>query len=323
MSHDPCHRAPRPVAADLDRCPIGAVDDLRRRLMQAEEALWAGESGAADAAGADPRLLAEASAVLEQISSRYRHAEESRVAAQRELQKLNDQFLQAQKLEAVGRLAGGVAHDFNNLLTAINGFCDLLLAQVEEGSPAELYAQEIRSAGERASQLTRQLLTFGRRPLRRPELFVLDDRLRGLELMLRRTIGEDIQLVTRLDAPETRVYADPNHVEQALVNLVVNARDAMPGGGRLDIWTQRVERLPAAVLLAVRDTGQGMDPEVLAHAFEPFFTTKETGKGSGLGLAAVYGIVEQSGGHVEVDSAPGSGTEMRLYWPVAVPAGAC
>ena len=231
------------------------------------------------------------------------------------LKELNRQLLQSQKLEAVGRLAGGVAHDFNNLLTAINGFSDLLLARLPEGDPLRPYGQEIRKAGERAAELTRQLLTFGRRQPRQPDAFVLDERLRGMEMMLRRTLGEDVEMVIRLEASRSAIWADANQVEQALLNLVINARDAMPEGGLLEIVTRRQE--PGSVTLVVRDDGHGMEPEVLAHIFEPFFTTKAEGKGTGLGLPTVYGIVEQAGGRIEVDSAPGEGTEVRIHWPSA------
>jgi two-component system, cell cycle sensor histidine kinase and response regulator CckA len=231
------------------------------------------------------------------------------------LQELNRQLLQAQKLEAVGRLAGGVAHDFNNLLTAINGFSDLILSRLPEDDPLRPYGEQIRRAGGRAAELTRQLLTFGRRQPRQPEALDLGERLRGMEMMLRRTLGEDVELVLRRELASAEIWADASQVEQALLNLVINARDAMPEGGLLEIVLRRGE--PGCVAMLVRDTGHGMDAEVLAHIFEPFFTTKEEGRGTGLGLPMVYGIVEQAGGRIEVDSAPGRGTEFRVQWPVA------
>lgn len=246
-----------------------------------------------------------------------------------EIKKMEAQMMRAQKLEAIGRLAGGVAHDFNNLLTIINGYAEILLTRLSTQltpSHRELL-QEILTAGQRAASLTRQLLAFSRQQIVQPQLLDFHQVVRDTEKMLRRIIGEDILLHTQTDAEAGIVRADPGQLVQILMNLVVNARDAMPRGGQLWLSSRNVTLGPAAqespaslsyrpyVLLEVRDTGVGMTPEVLAHIFEPFFTTKEPGKGTGLGLAVVHGVVEQAGGHIDVDSAPGQGTTFRIYLP--------
>jgi PAS domain S-box-containing protein len=247
-----------------------------------------------------------------------------------EQRRLGEQLQQAQKLEAVGRLAGGVAHDFNNLLTVISGYTELVLDRVGKADPLRAELEEIHQAGQRAADLTRQLLALGRRQVLSPEALDLNRVVAEIEKLLRRVIGEDVELVTRLQEGLWTVRADPGQLAQVILNLAVNARDAMPRGGELHLSTANVDLddtyarryfgvAPGAyAVLEVRDNGVGMDDSVLAHIFEPFFTTKEPGKGTGLGLATVYGIVQQSGGHVTVDSAPGRGASFRIYLPRSV-----
>jgi PAS domain S-box-containing protein len=241
-----------------------------------------------------------------------------RKAAEAALRKAEAQLRQAQKLEALGRLAGGVAHDFNNLLTVISGYSELLLADPGVTASARESVQLIWHAGERAAGLTRQLLAFSRRRDVVPDVIDLNRLLLDLDRMLRRLVGEHIKLVALTCAEPVCVLADRGQLEQVVMNLVVNACDAMPGGGQVT-----VEAAPgtggagAWGVLSVRDTGCGMDDETKAHAFEPFFTTKEIGKGTGLGLSTVYGIVGHWGGHVELDTAPGRGTVVRAYLPRA------
>jgi len=243
------------------------------------------------------------------------------VTAQRHLE---DQLRQAQKMEAVGRLAGGIAHDFNNILTAILGTCSLMQRELSPGSRAREDVDEIQRAATRAAGLTRQLLAYSRRQVLQPEVLDLNVVVGEMDRMLRRLIGEDVELVTVLGKDLGRVLADPGQIEQVVLNLAVNARDAMPRGGRLTIETADAPGDPAGtpqgsssprVMLAISDTGVGMDDRVRSHLFEPFFTTKEVGKGTGLGLATVYGIVRQSGGAITVDSAPGRGSTFRVYLP--------
>ncbi len=250
-----------------------------------------------------------------------------------ERKELEEQLLQSQKMEAVGRLAGGVAHDFNNILTAIMGYSDVLLEKLPPEDPLRRFPEGILETVDRASNLTNQLLAFSRRQDVQPEVLSLNDVVADMERMLRRLIGEDVELISDLEPALGPVKADPVQLEQVLLNLVVNARDAMspgaggPGGGRLTIKTSN-EELDADyvrrhvglepgpyVLLSVTDTGRGMVPEVLAHLFEPFFTTKDKGKGTGLGLSTVYGLVKQTGGHIEVESAPGAGATFRVFLP--------
>ncbi|TAM81070.1 MAG: PAS domain-containing sensor histidine kinase [Acidobacteria bacterium] len=244
-----------------------------------------------------------------------------------ERKSLEEQLRQSQKMEAVGRLAGGIAHDFNNLLTIITGYSELLLdsAPIEEEQRSKI--EEIKKAGERAALLTRQLLAFSRKQVLAPRVLDLNVVIENLRKMIERLIGEDIEFVTIPYAALGRAKADPGQVEQIIMNLVVNARDAMPQGGKLTIETANVEfdeeyarsHVPSVpghyVMVAVGDTGTGMDPGVQKHIFEPFFTTKETGKGTGLGLATAYGIVKQSGGFIWVYSEVGVGTVFKIYFP--------
>jgi signal transduction histidine kinase len=237
-----------------------------------------------------------------------------------EQKQLEEQLRQSQKLEAIGRLAGGVAHDFNNMLTAIGGYTAFALEHADDGSPLRADLDEIRKATERAALLTRQLLAFSRKQVLEPELLNLNGIVVELETMLRPLIGEDIVLSTKLDPALGPIEADPGQLHQVVMNLVFNARDAMPTGGALAIETANVDVEDDAeiapgryVTLTVRDAGEGIDEVTLSQIFEPFFTTKATDKGTGLGLATVYGIVKQSGGYVAVESEVGVGSEFTIY----------
>jgi two-component system, cell cycle sensor histidine kinase and response regulator CckA len=245
-----------------------------------------------------------------------------------ERRRLEDQFRQAQKMEAIGRLSGGIAHDFNNLLGVIMGYCEILQIKVDQANPIRNNLDQIFLAAKRAADLTRQLLAFSRQQVLEPGVFVLNSVVSNIEPMLRRVIGEDIELTISLDKHCGKLRADLGQLGQVLMNLVVNSRDAMPNGGKLCIETSNVEldelfirKWPFPVtcgryiLLSVTDTGVGMDSATQQRIFEPFFTTKEKSQGTGLGLSMVYGVVKQSGGYIDVYSHPGVGTTIKIYLP--------
>ncbi len=241
--------------------------------------------------------------------------------------RLQDQLAQSQRLEAIGRLAGGVAHDFNNMMTVVLGTAEALMARLAPGDSMRAELADITGAAERATLVTRQLLAFGRRQRLAPLLIDLSAHIEHLNRVLQRVLGEDIELSLNLSRPLGVVRADVGQIEQVVLNLVVNARDAMPRGGRVTLQTANVtlneecepvhEGVPPGryVMLSVTDTGEGMSDAIRAHIFEPFFTTKELGRGTGLGLATVHGVVEQSGGHIRVYSAPGKGSTFKVYLP--------
>lgn len=258
--------------------------------------------------------------------------EDERRRAEEQLAQNEVLLRQAQKMEAVGRLAGGVAHDFNNLLTAIDGYSVFLLESLSAGDPRRADVEEIKKAGERAAALTRQLLAFSRRQVMAPQMLNLNIILNNMQKLLSRLIGEHFELSLLPELALDTITADPGQLEQVIMNIALNARDAMPGGGRILIETHNVyldeaatgrhESIPVGqyVQLAISDNGPGMDADTQSHIFEPFFTTKKEGKGTGLGLSTVYGIVKQSGGYIYVYSEAGLGTTFKIYLPTAEPA---
>jgi len=310
----------RDVYADpAERQRLLDRDTYTDREYDEVEATWKRKDGRLLTVQLSVRAVRNGSGKVEYYETFVRDVTEQR--------RLQTQLVQSQKMEAVGRLAGGIAHDFNNLLTVITTSCDLLLEDLTASDPKREDVQQVRQAADGAAALTRQLLAFSRQQVLAPQIVNLGDVVYGVEKMLRRVIGEDVDLVTVLGPDVGAVKADVGQIEQVLMNLAVNARDAMPTGGKLTIETANVEHDPdyareqeaAAVsrfvMLAVSDTGTGMDEATKARIFEPFFTTKELGKGTGLGLATVYGIVRQSGGFIWVYSEPGLGTTFKIYLP--------
>jgi signal transduction histidine kinase len=306
----------------------GVMNRSAARRFQAEDALRRREE--ADGLRAQETLRRSHDqlevALVQSEEARRASAELARADATAR-KALEAEVRRAQKLEAVGRLAGGIAHDFNNLLTVINGCCDLLLLRFPTSDPARELLDAVHGAGERAAGLTRQLLAFGRRQIVQPHVLDLNVIVADLVKLLARLIGEDITLELHCDSAAAFVCGDRGQLEQIVMNLALNARDAMPQGGRLQIGIRHVEldesyaathlevQAGPYVLLSVRDTGAGMDETMRAHLFEPFFTTKGPGKGTGLGLATVYTVVKQMGGDIGFDSAPGEGTTVRIYLP--------
>ncbi len=311
---DPVQGAP--VLAYLVICSatsriIEAFHRVRRRL---EIALAATENQRAALVDSQERLrLAHAD-----VYRLSQNEHEGRKRAEGALRTAEEQLRQAQKMEAVGRLAGGIAHDFNNMLTVILSYSVILRNRLQQQGAAYEDVEEISRAGQRAAELTQQLLAFSRRQVLQPKVVDLNQVVAGLRPMVERLIGEDIELVIRAAPELPRVMCDAGQIEQVIMNLVLNARDAMPGGGQLVIETgagSAPETAPGWAMLAVHDTGAGMDEQTRQRIFEPFFTTKEKGRGTGLGLSTAYGIVQQSGGHISVESQPGQGSVFRMWLP--------
>ena len=332
----------RPLSRFVDfmRAGAGAQDHARFDYARFEDPHPAAEIG----------TLTEAyNKLIESLRHHYRQLQERSVELAAALETLREevdahertgtalreseeQLRQSQKLESLGTLAGGVAHDFNNLLAVILGYAALSAADAPKGSRERDDLDQIKAAAERAAELVKQLLAFSRKQVLLPQILDLNRIVSGMESLLRPLIGEDVQVVTRLDPSLARIHADPGQIEQVIVNLVVNARDAMPTGGEITIETANArvdgngepvadgEHVEPMVMLAVRDTGTGMDAATRERIFEPFYTTKAPGKGTGLGLSTVYGIVRQSGGIITVDTAPGEGCTFRCYFPATAEA---
>jgi two-component system cell cycle sensor histidine kinase/response regulator CckA len=304
-----------------DLRPIGDATDLRKDLASAGNARRVSRHRKKDGSIITVEVTAH-DFDFEQRSARLVLANDVT-----ERLRLEEQLRQSQKMEAIGRLAGGVAHDFNNMLSVILSYGEILLADMKPGEPMRDEVEEIRKAGKRAADLTRQLLMFSRQQVLEPKVLDLNEILSGMEKMLQRILGADVDLVTMPASSLGRVRVDRSSIEQVIMNLAVNARDAMPTGGRLTMETSNVvlddayarSHLGAAagryVMLAITDTGTGMDQATLARIFEPFFTTKEVGKGTGLGLSTVFGITQQCGGGVWAESEPGKGTTFKVYLP--------
>ena len=311
----------RVVAADQAAIAAGEDYEIEYRVLAADgRAVWFREIVRVEVGG-DGRVCSLRGVMVD--VTEQKRAEEVRAG-------LEQQLLEAQKLQAVGRLAGGIAHDFNNLLTVIAGHSGLALDRIgDTNDEIRTHLRGIQSAGERAASLTQQLLAFSRQQVMSPKVLDLNETVTGVEILLRRLIGEDVEVVTALSEQPLHVEADPSQLEQVLVNLVINARDAMPEGGTLTMATDRCEVDEATALatpnahagsfavVSVADTGHGIDDETKLHLFEPFFTTKDVGKGSGLGLASVYGTVRQSNGFVTVESEVGHGARFRVFLPLS------
>jgi PAS domain S-box-containing protein len=319
---------------------IAAATESRRRAVESgdesarirtDEVEYFRKDGTTVATETVTKLVSDARGKVRYIVGASRDITELK-RAEAEKARIEDQLRQAQKLESVGRLAAGVAHDFNNLLTVINGFSRLLLRGLKEGDPVRDGLEEIHKAGERAAGLTQQLLAFSRKQVLQPRVLDLNRVVEEMRPMLERLMGENVEVCAQLHAEATTVRADPHQLGQVLMNLAVNSRDAMPQGGRISIETgfvewgeSEIQSHPGAqagpyVMLAVSDTGVGMNEETRGHIFEPFFTTKGVGKGTGLGLSTIHGIVEQSGGYIEAVSEVGRGTTFKIYMPKVVDA---
>jgi len=316
----------RRAVAEIEsrRAAVESGDESAR--IQTSEVVYLRKDGTTVATETVTKLVSDARGKVHYIIGVSRDISELK-RAEAEKAKIEDQLRQAQKLESVGRLAGGVAHDFNNLLTVINGYSRLLLSSLKAGDPLRDGLEEIHRAGERAAGLTQQLLAFSRKQILQPRVLDLNRVVDEMRRMLERLMGEDVEVCVTLQAEAATICADPHQLEQVLMNLAVNSRDAMPHGGKFSIETgfvewgeSQVQLRPGAhagpyVMLAVSDTGVGMSEETRGHIFEPFFTTKEVGKGTGLGLSTIHGIVEQSGGCVEAESEVGRGTTFKIYMP--------
>jgi signal transduction histidine kinase len=315
----PCPEADLPLVRAMGGDPADGVEMIARSESPSDDIRI---SVTARPLVDDAGTLRGGVAVFRDITEQHRAGDN--------LRHLEDQLRQSHKMEAIGQLAGGVAHDFNNLLTIITGYSELLLQTCELDDPKQSLIEAIRAAGERSASLTNQLLTFSRKQALAPKVVDLNDVVRKTEKMLRRIIGEDVELLTELQDPLDPVLIDPGQTGQVILNLAVNARDAMPSGGTLLIRTRNFHvdanhaaRFPGLkpgphVILSITDTGGGMTEGVRQRLFEPFFTTKDSDKGTGLGLSVVHGIIKQSGGDVAVDSRPGEGATFHIYLPRAL-----